>query len=64
MAPAVLHLIAGAVLVPFLALERDPGTALDLQYATGATLAAGAALLVTSIVMLTEGKTRFRFQRL
>ena len=64
MAPAVLHLIAGAVLVPFLALERDPGTALDLQYATGATLAAGAALLVTSIVMLTEGKTSFRFQRL
>jgi hypothetical protein len=62
--PAVLHLIAGAVLVPFLALERDPGTALDLQYATGATLGVGAALLVTSVVMLVEGRTSFRFNRL
>jgi hypothetical protein len=60
----VLHLIAGAVLVPFMALERDPGTALDLQYATGATLGVGAALLVTSVVMLVEGKTSFRFSRI
>ncbi len=64
LAPAVLHLVAGAVLVPFLALERDPGTALDLQYATGATIGVGAALLVTSIVMLVEGRTSFRFYRL
>jgi hypothetical protein len=61
MAPAVLQLVAGAVLVPFLTLERDPGTALDLQYATGATLGVGAALLVTSVVMLVEGRTSFRF---
>jgi hypothetical protein len=64
MAPAVLHLVAGAVLVPFMALERDAETALDLRYATVATLAAGAALLVTSIVLLIEGRTRFRFEHL
>lgn len=64
MAPAVLHLVAGAVLAPFLTLTRDPSTASDLQYATGATLGVGAALLVTSIVMIVEGRTRFRFERL
>jgi hypothetical protein len=64
LAPAVLHLVAGAVLVPFLALERDAGTALDLRYATGATVGVGAALLVSSIVMIVEGRTRYRFNRL
>jgi hypothetical protein len=64
MAPAVLSIVAGAVLAPFMALQRDPDTAVDLQYATGATIGAGAALLVTSIVMIVEGKTRFRFDRL
>lgn len=64
MAPAILHLVAGAVLAPFFALERDPNTAQDLQYATGATIGVGAALLVTSIVMLVEGRTRFSFSRL
>ena len=64
LAPAILHLVAGAVLVPFLALEHDPSTALDLQYATGATIGLGAALLVTSIVMIVEGRTTYRFARL
>lgn len=64
LAPAVLHLVAGAVLAPFFALERDPTTALDLQYATGATIGVGAALLVTSIVMLVEGRTSFELHRL
>jgi hypothetical protein len=64
LAPAILHLVAGAVLAPFMALERDPGTALDLQYGTGATLGVGTALLVTSVVMLIEGRTRFRFSRI
>jgi len=64
MAPAILNIVAGGVLAPFMALERDAGTALDLQYATGATIGVGAALLVTSIVMIVEGKTRFRFDRL
>ncbi len=61
LAPAVLHLVAGAVIAPFFALARDPGTTLDLEYATGATLGVGAALLVTSIVMIVEGRTSFRF---
>jgi hypothetical protein len=47
-----------------MALERDPNTALDLQYAMGATIGVGGALLVASIVMIVEGKTRFRFDRL
>ena len=64
MAPAILNIVAGAVLAPFMALERDPNTALDLQYATGATIGVGAALLVTSIVMIVDGKTRFHFDRL
>jgi hypothetical protein len=64
LAPAILHLVAGAVLVPFMTLERDPTTASDLQYATGALLGSGGALLVTSIVMLVEGRTSFRFNRL
>ncbi len=64
MAPAVLHLVAGAVLVPFMTLAHDPSTALELQYAAGATLGVGAALLVTSIVMIVEGRTRYRFERL
>jgi hypothetical protein len=64
MAPAILHLVAGAVLVPFMTLARDPSTALDLQYAAGATLGVGAALLVTSIVLIVEGRTSFRFTRL
>jgi hypothetical protein len=64
LAPAVLHLVAGAVLTPFMAIEHDPGTSLDLQYATGATLGVGAALLVTSIVLVVEGRTSFRFERL
>lgn len=64
MAPAILSLVAGAALVPFLTLERDPTTALNLQYATGATLGAGAAMLVTSVILIVEGKTRFRFDRL
>jgi len=64
MAPAILHLVAGAVLAPFMTLSRDADTAADLQYATAATLATGAAMLVTSIVLLVEGKTRFRFDRI
>jgi hypothetical protein len=62
--PAVLHLLAGAVLLPIMSFERDPQTASDLRYATVATLTVGTALLVTSIVMVVEGKTTFRFDRL
>jgi hypothetical protein len=64
MAPAILNIVAGGVLAPFMALERDANTALNLQYAMGATIGVGAALLVTSVVMIVEGKTRFRFDRL
>ena len=48
MAPAILHLVGGAVLLPFMTLTHDEGTAADLQYAAAATLATGAAMLVTS----------------
>jgi len=43
--------------------RAEPSTAQNLEYAAGAIIGVGGALLVSSIVMLVEGKTRYRFSQ-